>query len=180
MEPQLESDYWQHQEHPLQSTCYRLIFSSLQKHVTCTWAFFAAGTYICCWKAEKKQQNSRQIFFVPHPTHTHTHTASQSLSSECVCVSYSQTASKYMRSALGLCLALARLGQPHSKFPEGGNREKNDSMQINHSQQIKRQISGRDKRCWLAENNGDGGGGADVGIRGVGLWDLRLATNQTR
>lgn len=52
-------------------------------------------------------------------------------------MSFSQTASKYMRSALGLCLALARLGQPHSKFPEGGNREKNDSMQINHSHRSK-------------------------------------------
>lgn len=41
-------------------------------------------------------------------------------------------------SSMAFCLALARLGQPHSKFPEGGgNREKNDSMQINHSHRSK-------------------------------------------
>lgn len=70
------------------------------------------------------------------------------------CVSFSRKASKYMRSALGLCLALARLGQTHSKFPEGKHREKRFHADKSLAQ-IKRQISGKDKRCWLAENNGD-------------------------
>lgn len=51
-----------------------------------------------------------------------------------------------MRSALGLCLALARLGQPHSKFPEGEQREKRFHADKSLAQ-IKRQISGKDKRC---------------------------------
>lgn len=71
---------------------------------------------------------------------------------ECVCVcvcervSFSRKASKYMRSALGLCLALARLGQTHSKFPEGEHREKRFHADKSLAQ-IKRQISGKDKRC---------------------------------
>lgn len=90
----------------------------------------------------------------------------------CVCF-FSETelsvsekkASKYMRSAIRLCLALARLGQPHSKFPEGEQGEKRFHADKSLAQ-IKRQISGKDKRCWLAENNRRQ---PDTGIRGAGL-----------
>lgn len=72
----------------------------------------------------------------------------------CVCFFFSETelsvsekkASKYMRSAIRLCLALARLGQPHSKFPEGEQGEKRFHADKSLAQ-IKRQISGKDKRC---------------------------------
>lgn len=112
---------------------------------------FAGGAYICWWKTQNNGQTAGCFFPL---------SASHNLHSVYVCararacVSFSRKASKYMRSALGLCLALARLGQTHSKFPEGKHREKRFHADKSLAQ-IKRQISGKDKRCWLAENNGD-------------------------
>lgn len=116
---------------------------------------------IFCWrclhllvKNTKQWTNNRLLF----PSVCLSQSALCVRTSVCVCVcervSFSRKASKYMRSALGLCLALARLGQTHSKFPEGEHREKRFHADKSLAQ-IKRQISGKDKRCWLAENNGD-------------------------
>lgn len=126
-----------HEKYPLNSTYNHLIISSL-KNMSLPNGNCARGTYIC-WRKNTKQQTPSGCFFLSV-------FSSLSKSELCVCVSFSQTASKYMRSALGLCLALARLGQPHSKFPEGEQREKRFHADKSLAQ-IKRQISGKDKRC---------------------------------
>ena len=109
-----------HEKYPLKSTYYHLIISSLKNMSLPNGNF--RWRYLHLLEQNTKQRTPSGCFFFSLSRSFFI--SSLSKSEPCVCVSFSQTASKYMRSALGLLFGPGKVRPASFQISWGGTERK--------------------------------------------------------